>query len=597
MSFFRIKVFRKVFFMYSAIIVAALLGLSAFVTTNIKKTMKNNQVYLNQKIIENVHNYFKVQYETSKVLTDAIYTKPMERRDILNFLNNNYEDYIKLRLDNYYLSELSVFVGIDTFVRNCFSSNSNIENVIFYSNKNDTFAVYDHLGTVGYIYDVGKRINLEGMEEKSNRNFSNMLNSISSKDGQGCYYTINSINDPYKLENIGSLIIRYKLDAIDNMVKSYAKAKSNVVVINKDGEVIYDSLKVYTRKVYPYLDKLKTTDKSIMLKENSYIDIATGGVGVTVVGILPVANVFEGSRIIVSTIYILALLLIFIAEFIIILKIDGLSKRTENIMKAMKELQKGNFKVSIPNSFEDDELNMISESFNNMCKTLDDYINKVYVAEIKQKNAEVVALQSQINPHFLYNTLESIRMKAISNGDKEIGKMLYNVATLFRNIIKGKSLITIGQELEHCRLYLDLFKFRYEGKFEYYIDIEPDLITKEIIKFTLQPIIENYIVHGVRLENDDNFLLITVEKEKEHIIISLEDNGKGIEEEKLKEIEENLKNYDITRENIKSIGILNVHERLVLTYGKDCGITIKSKGSRGTTVIIKIPNREAQGNV
>lgn len=583
--------------MYSAIIVAALLGLSAFVTTNIKKTMRNNQVYLNQKIIENVHNYFNVQYEASKVLTDVIYTKPMERRDILNFLNNSYEDYIKLRLDNYYISDLSVFVGIDTFVRNCFYSNSNIENVIFYSTKNDNFAVYDHLGTVSYVNDVSRRINVEGVEEKSGRDFNSILNSISSKDAQGCYYTINSINDPYKLENIGSLIIKYKLDAIDNILKSYAKAKSNVVVINKNGEVIYDSLKVYTRKVYPYLDKLITTDKAIMLKENSYIDIATGGVGVTVVGILPVANVFEGSRIIVSTIYILALLLIFIAEFIIILKIDGLSKRTENIMKAMKELQKGNFKVSIPDSLEDDELNMISESFNNMCKTLDDYINKVYVAEIKQKNAEVVALQSQINPHFLYNTLESIRMKAISNGDKEVGKMLYNIATLFRNIIKGKSLITIGQELEHCRLYLDLFKFRYEGKFEYCIDIEPDLITKEIIKFTLQPIIENYIVHGVRLESNDNFLLITVEKEEEHIIISLEDNGKGIEEEKLKEIEENLKNYDVTKENDKSIGILNVHERLVLTYGKDCGLTIKSKGSKGTTVIIKIPSKEAQGNV
>lgn len=583
--------------MYSAIIVAALLGLSAFVTTNIKKTMKNNQVYLNQKIIENVHNYFNVQYEASKVLTDAIYTKPMERRDILNFLNNSYEDYIKLRLDNYYMSDLSVFVGIDTFVKSCFYSNSNIENVIFYSNKNDTFAIYDHLATVSYVNDVSKRINLEGMEEKSSRNFNNILNSISLKDGQGCYYTINNINDPYKLENIGSLIIKYKLDAIDNMLQSYAKAKSNVVVINKNGEVIYDSLKIYTRKVYPYLDKLKTTDKPVMLKENSYIDIATGGVGVTVVGILPVANVFEGSRIIVSTIYILALLLIFIAEFIIILKIDGLSKRTENIMKAMKELQKGNFKVSIPNSLEDDELNMISESFNNMCKTLNDYINQVYVAEIKQKNAEVVALQSQINPHFLYNTLESIRMKAISNGDKEVGKMLYNVATLFRNIIKGKSLITIGQELEHCRLYLDLFKFRYEGKFEYCIDTEPDLITKEIIKFTLQPIIENYIVHGVRLENDDNFLLITVEKEEEHIIISLEDNGKGIEKEKLTEIEESLKNYDITKENNKSIGILNVHERLMLTYGKDYGLTIKSKDLRGTTVIIKIPSKEAQGNV
>ena len=127
-----------------------------------------------------------------------------------------------------------------------------------------------------------------------------------------------------------------------------------------------------------------------------------------------------------------------------------------------------------------------------MCRKLDAYIQKSYLAEIEKKNAQLQALQSQINPHFLYNTLEAIRMKAICNGDRDVGKMLYSMSVLFRSQLKDADWITIGQELDYCKQYLELFEYRYNGIFTYKIDCPVELLGIKVIKFILQPIVENY---------------------------------------------------------------------------------------------------------
>lgn len=117
-----------------------------------------------------------------------------------------------------------------------------------------------------------------------------------------------------------------------------------------------------------------------------------------------------------------------------------------------------------------DELDVIACHFNEMCEKLDLHIQKSYLAEIDQKNAEMSALQSQINPHFLYNTLEAIRMKAICNGDSEVGKMLYSMAVTFRSQLKEADIITLAQELHYCKKYLELFEYRYPSQFKSSVD-------------------------------------------------------------------------------------------------------------------------------
>ncbi|MGL5479585.1 MAG: sensor histidine kinase, partial [Clostridium sp.] len=238
---------------------------------------------------------------------------------------------------------------------------------------------------------------------------------------------------------------------------------------------------------------------------------------------------------------------------------------------------------------ENDEIKYISKNFNDMCKELNENIEKSYRAELNQKKAEMVALQNQINPHFLYNTLEGIRMKAICNGDREVSKMLYTLAFLFRKQVKDKSVILLKDELEYCTKYIEIFKFRYEDSFDFEIDCDEEVLNNEVVKFTLQPIIENYFVHGIRLDREDNLLKIDIKRYGENILISVIDNGNGISDEKLEELNNSLRNRTYKG---KSIGLTNANERIVIAYGEEYGIGFEKNKGQGVMVVVKLPFRE-----
>lgn len=551
---------------------------------------------------ENVNAYFTRQSENSKIIVNYLYSNSSQLWDVISFLNNDYVTYAQNRLAKYYKSELLTYDSIDTFVNNCFQSSSNIENVIFYSNKMDKLAVYESKGTIKYINNVKNLTSgITNLIRKPN-NIDRCLSVLSSKDqdlyNSGAdthkyYYIVSDIKDPYKLHSCGYLFIKYRLDEIDNNLSKFDYNKNEVLAIDANGTTIYDSLNKYYDKQYPYRAKLLENNGTVMLENMSYVSVHNNYPNIVVAGILPQKNIFKGYNYLIYASYILALLMTIISELFAYYKIRGYSRRTMNILGAMAELQRGNFKTRIQIGNENDDIVLISQSFNDMCIKLDEYIGKVYLAEISKKNAQINAFQSQINPHFLYNTLESIRMKAITNGDKEVGRMLYIMAILFRNMVKGGSKTTISQEIEYCRMYLELFQYRFNNAFTYEINVEPALTNKETIKFSIQPIVENYVLHGIRNGEDDNRIMINVEQVGNIIQISIEDNGTGIEDDNLKEIRDSLTND----RNTNSIGIVNVHNRIRLTYGEAYGVDINKSAFGGTIVIMTIPVEEEEGNV
>lgn len=204
------------------------------------------------------------------------------------------------------------------------------------------------------------------------------------------------------------------------------------------------------------------------------------------------------------------------------------------------------------------------------------------------------ALQSQINPHFLYNTLEAIRMKAICNGDSEVGKMLYSMAVTFRSQLKEADIITLAQELHYCKKYLELFEYRYPSQFKSSVDCPLEYMQIPIIKFVLQPIIENYFIHGIRMRDKDNFICIRVEKTADDYEIIIEDNGRGMSEKDIRE-----KNRQLTEnvmEKNKSIGISNVNRRVKAVYGNTYGVSLEQVETGGLRVILRFKPEEDNEN-
>jgi two-component system sensor histidine kinase YesM len=313
--------------------------------------------------------------------------------------------------------------------------------------------------------------------------------------------------------------------------------------------------------------------------------------GYVVVGTVPVdemAEAYAGTR---NTIVSISIICILFAVLVPAFFIINFAKRTRRIIRFTQKVKYGNLTARIDDT-RDDELGQISHSFNDMLDELNQYIERVYKAEIKQKETELVALQARINPHFLYNTLEVIRMRAISQGAKDVGEMIYSLSVLFKSLVQQKKNYTLKDEMEACRLYLELFRIRYKDIFMYTIQLDPVHNQHPVVKLSLQPIIENYVVHGIQTERSDNQLSIVVEELDDVLQVEVRDNGKGIEPARLTEILEELERPE---ESGQMFGLRSVHTRLRFLYGPEFGITIESTLGEGTLIRVRYPHTEGKG--
>jgi two-component system, sensor histidine kinase YesM len=226
---------------------------------------------------------------------------------------------------------------------------------------------------------------------------------------------------------------------------------------------------------------------------------------------------------------------------------------------------------------------------------IDYLINKIYNIRLKQKEAELNSLQNQINPHFLYNTLESIRGAALYHGIHDIAAMSKALSLLFRYSINDTVLVTIKEEIQHLENYMSIQNFRYENKFDLIYSIPNDLFNYKILKLTLQPLIENSIKHGLEMKLGKGVIKIEILSLDNNIKIEISDNGLGIQSKKIEELNKALaRDEQLVEKNESSdrtgtgIGVRNVNSRIKLYFGEQYGLKFR-EALVGTTVEITLP--------
>lgn len=233
------------------------------------------------------------------------------------------------------------------------------------------------------------------------------------------------------------------------------------------------------------------------------------------------------------------------------------------------------------------EFQTLSTSFEHMVLMIQSLVEKVHNEEIVLRKTELKALQAQINPHFLYNTLDSIQWMCEQDNSKDAVKMVGALAKLFRiSISHGNEFIAISDELKHAESYLIIQSYRYKNQFTYSFDIDKSVLDCMCNKITIQPFIENAIYHGLDRMVDEGEIKIIVERRGKDIAIIVKDNGLGMTEEQCKAV------LQKGRSDSKGIGVKNVDDRLKIYFGEEYGITIDSELDVGTTVTIKIPKIE-----
>lgn len=282
---------------------------------------------------------------------------------------------------------------------------------------------------------------------------------------------------------------------------------------------------------------------------------------------------------------ILALVFFIIAIIVAIIISGSIVKPIQNLKNNMTNVSNGDLN-SYYKSNTKDEISDLGVYYNEMLDNLKLSILEIKKIERLKREAELKALQSQINPHFLYNTLDTIQWKALEYNNIEVANIVNSLSGLFRvSLSGGKEFITIEEEINHAKYYLEIQKIRYKDKIEYKFNVDNDIDHFLIPKLIIQPLIENSIYHGIKTKDQNGFIDINVYKEDNYIYIKVSDNGLGIKKDKLSEILLNLYN---SKES-EHYGLYNVNERLKLTFNDMYKITIVSEYNKGTEVIIKLP--------
>ena len=274
-----------------------------------------------------------------------------------------------------------------------------------------------------------------------------------------------------------------------------------------------------------------------------------------------------------------------------------LTRPIHSMMEQMSRVENGDFDIELPVNSQD-EIGILSERFNRMSRELKNYINQSYVAQIRQNQAELTALKSQIYPHFLYNTLEVIRMTALENEDRKVSEMIEALSGQMHYLIGPvQDMVPLEKELENIQSYIYLLNCRITGKILLSIQA-PGSAHIQVPKLILQPIVETAYVHGIKPKNGRGSILIETTRLGERLEISVMDNGAGMDETALKRLEDLLAGQEpgIKNEyNWQSIGLKNVHDRIRFLYGEEYGIRITSTAGVGTIVSVLLPWQEWHG--
>ena len=594
------QLYHKLFFIYTAILVCVISALVIFFINSTRKRFLEQSLRYTEMMSESALSYLEDSSDIAEYIHEDLYNSGMELKDVLHDMTDEPDQYQKYRLDTYIENKLNGYKGIEEFFQDAFQAYGSLSQITLFSYERDEITEYTR---------DGKSYRRDGDGEFKERLENGELVQ------EGCFAYLKEIRDPSTMQGKGCMLLGFRSKKFESIWQYYSRAE--LMVYHDSQTVVYTSSKEH--EISDIMEAENKGELEILL--GAYVEQAQHGQYHTI------SYIEKGRASAVPFSIVVMLVLVGIAvmalgELFVRYYLQKLANRLNRILDGMTKVMDGDLAVRIPidslldeerlpagHAFrcalgykKEDELDVIARYFNEMCAKLDEHIKKQYLAEIEQKNAEMDALQSQINPHFLYNTLEAVRMKAICNGDREVGKMLYSLAVTFRAQIKEADIITLAQELHYCKKYMELFEFRYQNQFQANVECPEEYLKVPIIKFVLQPVIENYFIHGIRLKETDNFVRIIVEKEAERRYgegaghkeadmceegyrIIVEDNGKGMTKEAIEAKNRELE-HD-TMEKHSSIGIANVNRRLKAVYGKECGIHLETGSQGGLRVILR----------
>lgn len=387
------------------------------------------------------------------------------------------------------------------------------------------------------------------------------------------------------------LIINFKPNLFKNIVESSIQYKdSQYFIFSSMGDTVYstNSYDLATNKKPMWLEEIgenksgrikKDIDGKKMIICYDIIE-STGWISAVVI---PVDSILIELATMRYFILFLGIILIIFASICASFISKSITKPIDKLLVAIKKMGEGKFSTKVEVN-RNDEIGNLIKKFNEMDEKISTLIEENYISSIREKEAIIMSLNIQLNPHFLYNTLNIINWIAIENNEKEISKMIISLSSMLRYTAHNNEEISdFKKDLEWLKKYIYIMQNRFEDKFSVFYEIDEDVEFYKVPKLFLQPFVENSIIHGFSLIDSGGSLKITGRLEGEMVYFSVEDNGRGMDNKRIKEVMET---------KTDNIGIRNVNNRIKLIYGDKYGVTIQSEINRGTRITINLPKSE-----
>lgn len=404
-----------------------------------------------------------------------------------------------------------------------------------------------------------------------------------------------SIYDVETMEKMGYFILSYKEEALHSI---YSEIKLNeqgqLYIVNEQGAVISYG-RTSPGDGVPggsFFERIAGADGEggFTQEINGIIHNVTyypiGDIGWKIISVIPSTN-YEQTSIQLKNWMLVLIGSSFVVSFVLAYFVsDSISKPIRRLAAVMKHVEQDQLDVSFQHHSRD-EIGLLSRNFNRMVQRIKYLIEQVYQAELLKQQTQLKYLMFQINPHFLFNTLETINWLSRIQGAPDVGKLSKALGDLMREGIKGKEFVTVAQEIENLEKYLYIQKYRYGDRITVDMAVEEEAQPIIVPHFILQPLLENAFVHGLEMSMGGGKILITGRVEQERLVLTVEDNGQGMAEATLHQIRQSLQ---AGKDKIGiGIGLLNVHQRIQLHYGKTYGLSVSSKLEAGTSVTVTLP--------
>lgn len=488
------------------------------------------------------------------------------------------------------------------------------EDIIALKGYIKTLSIYPENGVIPYLRCIDSSSSyLSDLEEvkktdayKQSVELNGMGLWISVPKGSGEIYQVNrseklvlcrAMYNQSRSRLLGYLTIGISQEMVEELCSSVLDSdQEGVILLDRNGNEIIsyghveDELRQYLQ------------DQNIMTKEEYYgskdgWEIYTGPAsngGWHVCKVLP----RKGFMGFFNEIVYIPLFMLFGIGIGILPVIGALSRRItkplQTVCKAMEQFRQGDFRQQVEIGT-NDEVGQVAACFNQMVTDIRELINRNYIMVLKERESELAVLQAQINPHFLYNALDSIYWQAINEDDEVTAESIYELSQLFRLVLgQGKELVTVEMEMELLQRYLEIQKLRFQEQVEYKLEMDKTIGNKKIPKLILQPFVENALIHGMQSEKEDFLVTVTARPDGAYLEFLIKDTGVGMDEEQLRRIWEEDADKVFTGQKIGRYAIKNVKERLKLKYEDQFSLDISSKLGEGTLVCIRIPAEDSQ---